>query len=366
MLANERRAHILNKVRGQGLVRVSDLVSELGVSSMTIRRDLDALAAQGMVDKFHGGALLRVPAPTGPPPPAGAEGGRDAQVGIVVPGGSYYFPSILAGIRSALDENALRRSLVTSPRDPQQERKLIEELVASQTAGLILTPSIDLEHPDTGYAAWLLSLPVPVVLVEREVSDRSTGAYLSAVRTDHEQGCHQAVAHLARLGHRGVAVVAHGLSQSGTRVINGWRVAIRRAGMAEQLSPLITVDKIRYASDASIDAVLDQLRDAQVTALICHSDELALPLTHRARMRGWSIPGDLSVIAHDDESAEMADPPLTAVSPPKSWIGQTAVRTLLELLDEGAEKSSPVRYIVAKPRLILRNSTAPPRTTKLR
>ena len=364
MLANERQAHILNKVRGQGMVRVSDLVLELGVSSMTIRRDLDTLAAKGIVDKFHGGASLRVPAPTGSPPPAQADSNRDVHVSILLPVGSYYFPSILAGMRAALDESALRRSLVRSPRDPQQEQKLIEELLASETAGLILAPSIDLDHPDAGYAAWLLSLPVPVVLVEREVRDRESDASLSSVRTDHEQGARLAVAHLARLGHQGVAVVTHGQSQSGTRVISGWRSAVEQAGMDRRISPLITVGRPGYASAANMDEVLDQLRDAQVTALICHSDELALPLTLRARTRGWSIPDDLSVIAHDDESAEMADPPLTAVSPPKSWIGRTALRILLELLNEGAE--SPVRHVVAEPRLIQRNSTAPPRTSRLR
>jgi DNA-binding LacI/PurR family transcriptional regulator len=284
-------------------------------------------------------------------------------VGIVIPVDDYYFPSILAGVRDALDERAVRRSLVRSLRDPRQERKLVQELLGSGVTGLVLAPSIDLHEPDAEYAGWLHALPVPVVLVEREVSDRESGVALSTVRTDHEVGCRQAVAHLAKLGHRGVALVAHGRSQSGTRVIDGWREAVSRAGLAGRLSPLVMVGA-QYASDAGIDAMLDQLRAAQATAVICHSDELALPLAHRARLRGWSVPADLSVISHDDESAEMADPPLTAVSPPKTWIGRSAIRMLLEQLAEGDQ--SPVRHVVAEPRLVLRNSTAPPRTTKLR
>lgn len=360
MLANERQAYILNRARSQGVVRVAELVAELGVSSMTIRRDLDVLAAQGTVDKFHGGASLRG---TVPGPDAASAGSGEAHVGIVIPVDDYYFPSILAGIRDALDDQAVRRSLVRSLRDAKQERKLVEELVGSGVTGLVLAPSIDLHQPDPGYASWLLSLPVPVVLVEREVSDHESGTALSTVRTDHEAGCRQAVTHLAKLGHRGVALVAHGRSQSGTRVIDGWREAVSRSGLAGKQSPLVMVG-VQYASDAGIDSMLDQLHAAQATAVICHSDELALPLTHRARLRGWSVPADLSVISHDDESAEMADPPLTAVSPPKTWIGRAAVRMLLEHLSEGDQ--SPTRHIVAEPRLILRSSTAPPRTSKLR
>jgi len=57
MLAAQRQALILEAVRRSGGVRVADLVEQLGVSDMTIRRDLDMLARRGLVDKVHGGAL---------------------------------------------------------------------------------------------------------------------------------------------------------------------------------------------------------------------------------------------------------------------------------------------------------------------
>jgi DeoR/GlpR family transcriptional regulator of sugar metabolism len=57
MLAQQRQARIAELVRRQGGVRVSDLVVEFGVSDMTIRRDLDALAERNLVAKVHGGAI---------------------------------------------------------------------------------------------------------------------------------------------------------------------------------------------------------------------------------------------------------------------------------------------------------------------
>jgi len=56
MLARQRQARILERVREDGAVRVADLVRELGVSDMTVRRDLERLDDRGLVEKVHGGA----------------------------------------------------------------------------------------------------------------------------------------------------------------------------------------------------------------------------------------------------------------------------------------------------------------------
>lgn len=58
MLAAERRAQILDQLRRHGAVRVGDLTELLGVSDMTIRRDLDTLARDGLATKVYGGATL--------------------------------------------------------------------------------------------------------------------------------------------------------------------------------------------------------------------------------------------------------------------------------------------------------------------
>ncbi|WP_156724618.1 DeoR/GlpR family DNA-binding transcription regulator [Streptomyces apocyni] len=57
LLAEQRRALILEEVRRHGGVRVNELTRKLSVSDMTIRRDLDALARQGALEKVHGGAV---------------------------------------------------------------------------------------------------------------------------------------------------------------------------------------------------------------------------------------------------------------------------------------------------------------------
>ena len=53
----ERRQQIVHLVRSSGSVDVSDLSQRFGVSAMTVRRDLEWLAAQGLVQRTRGGAM---------------------------------------------------------------------------------------------------------------------------------------------------------------------------------------------------------------------------------------------------------------------------------------------------------------------
>ncbi|WP_423834479.1 DeoR/GlpR family DNA-binding transcription regulator [Streptomyces manipurensis] len=77
-LAPQRRALILEIVRRDGAVRVADLVEQLGVSDMTIRRDLDALARTGSLSKVHGGAISAA-ATTADEPPFETKAGLESR-----------------------------------------------------------------------------------------------------------------------------------------------------------------------------------------------------------------------------------------------------------------------------------------------
>jgi DeoR/GlpR family transcriptional regulator of sugar metabolism len=56
--APQRRRVIMERLSETGFVSVSSLTENLGVSDMTIRRDLEQLTAEGVARKVHGGAVL--------------------------------------------------------------------------------------------------------------------------------------------------------------------------------------------------------------------------------------------------------------------------------------------------------------------
>jgi DeoR/GlpR family transcriptional regulator of sugar metabolism len=55
--ADERQAEIARLVDDRGRARVTELAESFGVSSVTIRKDLDVLADQGRLIRTHGGAI---------------------------------------------------------------------------------------------------------------------------------------------------------------------------------------------------------------------------------------------------------------------------------------------------------------------
>ena len=56
MPADVRRARILERIQRDGGASVRELATEYGVSAITVHRDLERLAAEGLIERVHGGA----------------------------------------------------------------------------------------------------------------------------------------------------------------------------------------------------------------------------------------------------------------------------------------------------------------------
>src|SRR5262245_59873835 len=57
MSGHERRDVILEWLERDAKLSVSELASRLGVSEMTVRRDLEAMEKSGILQRVHGGAV---------------------------------------------------------------------------------------------------------------------------------------------------------------------------------------------------------------------------------------------------------------------------------------------------------------------
>jgi DeoR/GlpR family transcriptional regulator of sugar metabolism len=57
MIAEKRRQQILKLIEEHGAIRISNLGKRFNVTDMTIRRDIDFLSQQGLVNRVHGGAI---------------------------------------------------------------------------------------------------------------------------------------------------------------------------------------------------------------------------------------------------------------------------------------------------------------------
>ena len=57
----ERHKYILEKLEKFGFIRITDVAEELGVTKVTIRKDVNILEGKGLLFKAHGSARLANP-----------------------------------------------------------------------------------------------------------------------------------------------------------------------------------------------------------------------------------------------------------------------------------------------------------------
>jgi DNA-binding LacI/PurR family transcriptional regulator len=94
------------------------------------------------------------------------------------------------------------------------------------------------------------------------------------------------------------------------------------------------------------------------TGVICSSDMMAIGALHEAARRGLRVPEDLSIVGFDGiDAMKWSVPELTTVEQPIAQIADTAVQTLLTLIEQ-PERALPNSYY--RPRLRVRASTAAP------
>jgi DeoR/GlpR family transcriptional regulator of sugar metabolism len=117
MLGSQRRSLILELVRESGAVRVADLVERLGVSDMTVRRDIERLSAEGHLERVHGGALAVGAARTGEEPGFAAKSGlRLAQKQAIARAAAHHVePGSTIGISAGTTTFELARALRDTP-----------------------------------------------------------------------------------------------------------------------------------------------------------------------------------------------------------------------------------------------------------
>jgi DNA-binding LacI/PurR family transcriptional regulator len=385
-----RRAQLLDALHRQGTVRVADLVGTLGVTAVTVRRDIAQLAAEGLVQRVHGGATLvrRDDADSagaassrgaaadgadgasagsrgngtdplvGPSDDAGAPS-PDRAVGMLVPSLDYYWPGVVRGAEEEARSLGMRVVLRGSSYESDDDRPHLERLLASSGAdGLLVAPNMSSPRADE-VVAWLAGSGVPVVLVERTATVGPHHEAVESVVTDHAHGAAMAVRHLAGLGHRRVGLVLSAKSPTARHVRAGWEQASEECGLESGTVDARVPEQRDPEWDRAIDAILDRCLETTTTALLVHSDPEAMAVVQRCEDRGLAVPGDLSVVAYDDEVAGFFSPALTAVRPPRTSVGRAAVSLLAARL---ADPDRPTHRVVISPTLRIRESSGPPRT----
>ncbi|MEU8138526.1 substrate-binding domain-containing protein [Streptodolium elevatio] len=348
-LARERHEFILRELQLKGSVRVADLVTALDSSEATLRRDIRELADAGLLTRVHGGAVA---APAEPPGTA-----APIPVGIVVPSTTFYYPGVIRGAEKAATAHGVRLVLGVSHYRPDEERERVAQLLALGVRGLLLAAAQG-SSAAAELGAWLDTLNVPVVLMERTVGYAHTTRDVDYVRTDHAQGTLLALRHFAALGHRKVALALDPATPTEFWLRRGYAEAVEQLGLDADAPDVPVPDGAKDPDGlrSALERLLRECRETGATAAFVHSDNQATRLVEAAIAEGLRVPEDLAVIAYDDEIAALGPVPLTAVSPPKYDVGEQAVRAMARRLAPHPGTAVTPHNLTLLPRLTIRES----------
>ncbi|RAX22582.1 MULTISPECIES: substrate-binding domain-containing protein [unclassified Actinomyces] len=351
-LPASRREYIVSTVNAKGSVRVAELAAGLGLSPITIRRDIALLDEEGLLEQVRGGAR-RISAPGNQALPLQS----DITVGLITPSLDFFWPTIIEGANIVADRVGAHLQLQGSTFAAKDNLVEIRRMAEDESiGGLLLVP--DLEGPGSDeLVEFLETVTKPTVLIERTLKPHGPHSRLfESVITDHASGASLAVRHLAALGHSHIALLTDKRIPSRHLIAQGWADALSDLRLDTESPRGDTTELIGDARTEGIKAFVDNCISEETTAIIAHSDEAALVVVELLAQRGLTVPEDISVIAYGDEIAKLARPALTAVCPPKAELGEVAMQLLLERL---SNPGRAIRQTMLAPTLVIRDSTGP-------
>lgn len=266
-------------------------------------------------------------------------------VGLMIPDiRDPYFVEVARGIEDVASQEGYMVVFCNTDRNPDKERKYVEELRAMR-AGIILTGGgVDRE----AHLADIVSHPAPVVVIgHHEIP-------CSSVQIDNISGAIDATEHLISLGHRRIAHITGPLaSATAADRLDGFRQAMAQHGLPMDESLVMESDFTFDGGVAALRRLWDSPQPPQ--ALFAANDAMAMGVLREAHKLGICVPGDLAVIGFNGiAGTEQTDPPLSTIHFCLREIGKTATEMLLRQLKSHQEERTSV---LIQGKLVVREST---------
>jgi DNA-binding LacI/PurR family transcriptional regulator len=258
-----------------------------------------------------------------------------------------FFADVVAGIQEQAARTGYKVLVNSGNRAAAREADAMETLLQLRADGIILGSPV-LDDEVIGRA----SREVPIVLVGREAH----GPDVDSVTNDDRAGAEVAVEHCVSLGHRRIAHIDGGHGAGAPDRRRGYEAAMIRLGLGD----LVSVVSGTYTEEGGHTGCLLLLAQTpRPTAIFAANDLAAIGALNAIEESGLKVPDDVSLVGYDNTSlAALRHISLTTIHQPRLEMGQLALSTLLERVDQDREEP---RRVILSPSLVVRASTAPPR-----
>lgn len=356
----------MKHTRSEATIR--DVAARAGVSKSTVSR---ALSGIGAVDPATRAKVKEAARELGYVVNTLARGmttGASTTLGVVVPDlSAYYFSQMVRGLSRVCVEKGFDFLVIDTFSSLEDEKRAFRVLLEKRVDGIVLAPIFPLDDADVRR---LREMGVLLCFVDRASTHLHEGE--GFISSDHVGASRKVVDHLVRLGHTRIGIVTvadvSSLELSGNvESYAGFKASELRLrgyvdGLAEhgiEFDPeLVGTSRYdRHEAYAAMRALLTRAPD--VTAAIATDNVLSAGVFAAIQDSGLSCPGEISFVGWDNhEWTSLVRPTLTVVEQDPVEIGRAAAEMLIAELREG----TPGEERRMPPRLIRRDSVAPPRS----
>jgi LacI family transcriptional regulator len=205
----------------------------------------------------------------------------------------------------------------------------------------------------------LRASPVPLVVIDRALP----GLEADLVQIDHKEGGYLATKYLIDLGHKTIGCIAGPSNTTvSTERLAGYRRALAEATLPCRQRWVMESD---FSSEGGYRAAARLLQRPGLTAVFASNDLMGIGLLRCAAEKGLRVPQDLSVVGFDGiELGRYVHPALTTIAQSIGQLGELAANTLIQCI--GRRGKGPFRQLVLPPEIIVRESSAPPNSSRNR
>jgi LacI family transcriptional regulator len=283
--------------------------------------------------------------------------GRSRILGIIVENiTNPFFPELIQSFEEIAVAHGYELLVSSSNSDPAVLTTCIRRMLERKVEGVAVL-SFGAEEPVLDQ---LVHRGIPMVLAEFRLEDPK----VSTILLDYSTGIHEAIRHLAALGHSNIAFLAgpHKLHSAITRE-NDFCAAMQQAGLPTQKKWIIECDHTLKGGVSGFAQL--QALGSPPSAILCSNDMTAIGVLRAAYMDGLRVPDDISVIGLDDiDFAEFTLPPLTTIRLSRTDLAHSAFEALRQQAEEPKNPKIQREFLVSTS-LVVRGSTGAPAQTGL-
>ena len=280
--------------------------------------------------------------------------GRSGLYGLIISDiTNPYFPELVKAFEDIAVEHRQEVLIANTNYDPLRMETCVMRMLQRKVDGVAIMTSEMGEH----LVDRLSRREIPMVFMDTPVVAPRT----SVIRVDYEAGVNAAMQHLFDLGHKRIAFISGPLTLRSAQLrAEAFRRALEQHGMDS--NPPSWVQEGDHRVEGGHHAMQQILRGGkrQPTAVLTSNDLTAIGAIGAIHEAGLRIPADISVVGFDGiELSAYTQPALTTLAVPRGELAAEAFRCLLRH-GKGTPKKQTEPDPVIVPRLLLRQSTAPP------